>query len=448
MSTVAFWCEAAWLAEGPQAGVRVVAGPDGRTIEVTRVALPGRGDSVLRGLVLPGLANAHSHAFHRALRGRTHGAGGTFWSWRERMYDLAAALDPERLYALALATYSELARAGWTAVGEFHYLHHDPAGRPYPDVHAMSLALRDAAADAGIRLALLDVCYLAGGFRTPPTGAQVRFSDGSAAAWARRVEALAARSGSDDGFRLATAIHSVRAVPEPELSRVVGTARALGPDTPLHVHVSEQPAENEECRRATGLSPAGLLARHGCLGPTTTAVHAGHLSDDDVALLAEHGVTVVACPTTEADLGDGPGRARDLADAGVPLALGSDQHAVTDPFLEARALEHTARSASGRRGRFSPAELVAALTSTGHRSLGLDGGVIAIGEPCDLVAVSTTSMRTAGADPAELVLAATASDVTEVVVRGRVIVSSPPAQDPGPLLAVAVEAVWSRGSAG
>ncbi len=406
-----FHAQSAWLDGAAVRDVRIEVAA-GRITAVTPGAAAAPGDEVLTGLVLPGFANAHSHAFHRALRGRTHGDGGTFWTWRTAMYALAGRLDPDSYRELATAAFTEMVLAGWTAVGEFHYLHHRPDGTPYEDPNAMALALRDAARTAGIRLVLLDALYLTSAPGQPVLPEQRRFSDGDARAWARRVREIPA----DESFRVGVAAHSVRAVGPADLAVVAETAWDLG--AAVHVHLSEQPAENEACRRAYGCTPTELLDRAGALSPALTVVHANHVTDADVALLGARRASVAACPTTEADLGDGVGRTRALHDAGAVLALGTDQHAVVDPFLEARGLEGAARLRSLRRGVFTPAELVAALTTGGHRSLGLEGGTIAVGQPADLVAVRTGSARTAGSDPAQVVLTATAQDVTDVVVAG------------------------------
>ncbi|MEU5694183.1 formimidoylglutamate deiminase [Actinosynnema sp. NPDC020468] len=398
-----YWCERAWLPTGLTDRVLVRVSASGDITSVSTVDTIPLGVERLYGVVLPGFANAHSHAFHRALRGRTHGDGGTFWTWRERMYALAERLTPESYLRLARAAYGEMAVAGVTAVGEFHYLHNGG--------NEMAEALRQAAADAGVRLTLLDACYLAGGIGQPVSGVQERFSDGTGERWAQRVSGLA----QDANTRVGAAIHSVRAVPREELS-LVATAF---PDRPLHVHLSEQPAENEACLEAYGLTPTALLAEAGALGPRTTAVHATHLSTEDIGLLGGSGTGACFCPTTEADLADGIGPARELVDAGSPLSLGSDQHAVVDPLLEARALEHGERLRTGNRGRFTPAELIDALTN--HASIGWDAGRIAVGAPADLVAVRLDSVRTAGVDPAQVVLAAHASDVAVVVSGGRVV---------------------------
>jgi formiminoglutamate deiminase len=413
-----FWCELAWVEGAPRAGVRVVV--DGGRISAVREEAPAPGDVRLAGLVLPGFADAHGHAFHRALRGRTHDRGGTFWTWRERMYALAARLDPDRYLALARATYAELALAGVTCVGEFHYLHHGPGGVRYADPNAMGRALAQAAADAGVRLTLLDTCYLAGGLdgsgHAPLDEVQRRFSDGDADAWAARVADLA----DGPALRVGTAVHSVRTVPAAQLPRVVAAAAGR----PLHVHVSEQPAENAACHAHYGRTPTDLLAEHGVLGPATTAVHATHLTNADIALLGGARATVCACPSTEADLADGLGPFRALREAGCPLALGSDQHVQADLLAEARLAESHERLASGERGRLAPAVLVDALTADGHAALGWpDAGRLAPGARADLVSVALDRPRTAGIDPAQAVLVAGAEDVHTVVVDGRVVVA-------------------------
>jgi formiminoglutamate deiminase len=397
-----YWCEQAWLPEGVVPGVLVEV-VDGVVVRLSTTDVPGDAHR-LSGVVLPGFANAHSHAFHRALRGRTHDDGGTFWTWREAMYSVAASLTPESYLELATAVYREMAVSGITAVGEFHYLHDRS--------NEMGEALRQAAVNAGIRLTLLDTCYLAGGIDLPVQGVQERFTDGTASAWAARVSSLK----PDPMTRIGAAIHSVRAVPRAELAEVA----AAFPDNPLHVHLSEQPAENEACLAAYGMTPAELLHEAGALSPRTTAVHATHLSTRDIDLLGSSGTGACFCPTTEADLADGIGPARELANAGSPLSLGSDQHAVIDPLLESRALEHGERLRTGRRGRFSPAELMAALTN--HASIGWpEAGRIGVGAPADFVAIRLDSVRTAGSRPEQVVLTATASDVATVVVAGKII---------------------------
>jgi formiminoglutamate deiminase len=417
-----WFAELAWL--GPERGVaeRVLVEVEGERIAaVTEGADPPAGATRLGGITIPGLANGHSHAFHRALRGRTHRGGGDFWSWRELMYQVAGVLDPDRYLELATATYAEMALAGITGVGEFHYLHHDPAGRRYADPNQMGEALAEAAARAGIRLTLIDTCYLRAGFDGQPlAGAQVRFGDGTAGAWAERAGAL----GERPGLRVAAGIHSVRAVDPAAMARVAAWAEER--QAPLHLHLSEQPAENQACLAATGRTPAALAHSAGVLGPRTTAVHATHLTDQDVALLGATRTAACLCPTTERDLADGVGPARALAGAGSPLCLGSDSHAVIDLFEEARAVELDERLVTGRRGLHQPADLLAASTGAGMAALGWEAGRLAPGQLADLVTLDLGSVRLAGTRPADaadqLVFAATAADVTSVVVSGRQVV--------------------------
>ena len=420
--TTSYWVPVAHLPDRVADRVRITE-RSGVITAVTTDTQPDPLDTVLEGVALPGFANTHSHAFHRALRGRTHADGGSFWTWRQQMYALASRLDPDRYFALARAVYAEMVLAGMTVVGEFHYLHHDHRGHPYADPHAMSEALVAAAADAGIRLTLLDVCYLSGGLSTeghqPLDPVQQRFSDGTVDAWATRVHAFVDRHTGSPTVRIGTAAHSVRALPSENLSRLA-TVRPTGP---LHVHLSEQPAENAAVQAFYGCTPAELLHRHGLLAPTTTAVHATHLTASDIALLGASGTGVCFCPTTERDLADGIGPARDLHDAGSSLSLGSDQHAVIDMFEELRGLELHDRLATGQRGRFTPAELVTAAASTGHSALGWHGGGrLAVGAPADLAIIDRSSVRTAGSQPAQLHSSATASDVRDVIVGGRRVV--------------------------
>ncbi len=411
-----YWAEQAWLDHGPVARVRVDEA-DGVITAVERDADPRPGDVRLTGLVFPGFANAHSHAFHRALRGRTHTGRGSFWTWRQQMYDLAERLNPDSYLALARAVYAEMALAGITVVGEFHYLHHAPDGTPYDDPIVMGRALRQAASDAGVRLTLLDTCYLEGAIGQELTGAQRRFGDRNAEEWAQRTEAH--RPGP--GFRPGAAVHSVRAVPPAAVREVAACAGERG--VPLHVHLSEQVAENTACISAYGRTPTRVLADAGALGPATTVVHANHVSAEDVHVLGSSATSVCSCPTTEQDLADGLAPTSALRSAGAPLCLGSDQHAVVDLLTEARLLETHARLGSGERGVFDPAVLVSALTCTGHAALGWpEHGRITEGSAADLVAVRTDTVRTAGADPSQLVFAAAAADVDTVVVGGRIVV--------------------------
>ncbi|MEU8530403.1 formimidoylglutamate deiminase [Streptomyces sp. NPDC048629] len=419
--TTTYWLEHAWLGEGAEPGVVLEVEADRITAVRKGVGTPPPGAVVLRGFTIPGLANAHSHAFHRALRGTVQVGSGTFWTWRDVMYRVASRLTPESYHALARAVYAEMALAGITSVGEFHYVHHAPDGTPYADPNAMGEALIAAAADAGIRITLLDTAYLSSGFGAAPEPHQVRFSDGSADAWAERVSGLKERPG----VRLGAAIHSVRAVPASQLAAVADWARER--EAPLHVHLSEQTAENEACLAAHGCTPTQLLAEHGVLGARTTGVHNTHLTDEDVRLLGSSATGTCMCPTTERDLADGIGPAVALQRAGSPLSLGSDSHAVIDLLEEARAMELNERLRSRTRGHWTASALLRAATEDGHAALGWqDAGRLEAGALADFTTVTLDSIRTVGADPrlaAETaVFAATAADVTDVVVAGRRIV--------------------------
>lgn len=419
-----FWLERAWTGGEVREGLALTTAADGTIAALDSAAEAPVGFRRVPGLSLPGAVNAHSHAFHRLLRGRTHADGGTFWTWRQVMYRAAAQLTPDSYGLLARAVFAEMAAAGYTAVGEFHYVHHARGGAPYPD-HDMERALAWAAQQAGIRLVLLDTCYLTGGIGKPLSAEQARFGDGDIDGYLARHAALGAALQDCEHVTLGAAIHSVRAVPAadlPAFSQLTG---------PLHVHLSEQPAENEACLEAYGTTPTGLLERAGVLDARLSAVHATHLREADIAALGAAVASIVMCPTTEADLADGIGPARALADAGAVLALGSDQHVVLDPLLELRGLEAGERLGSGERGRFGPAELIAALTSGGARSLGLDqgglqtrdhdGGGLRVGAPADFFALSQDSARTIGSRGEQAVLAGTSADVAEVVVAGRTV---------------------------
>ncbi|WP_344043562.1 formimidoylglutamate deiminase, partial [Nocardioides panacihumi] len=393
------------------------------------------GDSArVPGLTLPGLANTHSHAFHRALRGRTQQGRGSFWTWRDQMYAVAGRLDPDTCFALARATYREMLSAGYTAVAEFHYVHHQPDGRPYDDPAAMSRALIAAAAEAGIRLTLLPTLYSSSGFGEPPLPYQRRFVH------ERADELLALVDGlkDNDHTRIGVAAHSVRAV-APDQIEVLAAAGRL-----LHVHLSEQRAENDGCRSAYAVTPTRLLADAGALGPLTTVVHATHLTDEDIALLGASGATVSMCPTTERDLGDGIGPARRLHHAGCPVTVGSDSQSVIDPFEELRAVELDERLATEARGHWTARELLDA--GSDHRALGFsDAGAIEVGRRADLVTIDTGSVRTAGTGGAEetAVFAATAADVVQVVVDGRTVFRRGDEETIGRELASAIEGLQS-----
>lgn len=424
-----FFAKRAWL--GAELGVAedvllTVEGDRLSAVEPGASALDAR---ALPGLTLPGLVNAHSHAFHRALRARSETGPGDFWSWRSMMYAVAARLDPDSYLELATAVYGEMLLAGITTVGEFHYLHHDSGGQPYADPNAMASALIEAAGRAGIRMTLIDTCYLQGGLDGRPLEAvQTRFGDGSGEAWARRVDGLlAVVARTPERVRTGVAIHSVRAVPQAAMETVA--TYAARHELPLHVHLSEQQRENEDCLVVAGCTPTELLRRAGALTRHSTCVHATHLLPRDITLLGLAGVNVCACPTTERDLGDGVGPFSELVEAGASLSIGTDSHAVIDPFEEMRGIELNERLVRHERGIRDADSLLVAGTSGGARSLGWDDlGSLSVGSLADFVTVDDESPRLAGAGVeatvASIVYAASAADVVNVVVGGQVIVEN------------------------
>lgn len=415
--------ETAWLGGDTVAqNVRIEIDGD-RIVGVTPDVADSSDSEFLAGLTLPGLQNTHSHVFHRAIRGHSQSGVADFWAWRDRMYGVAERLDPDSLYALSLATFGEMALAGITAVGEFFYVHHDRNGVRYSDPNAMSQAVIRAAVEAGIRITYLDTCYLQADVHGAPlAGTQLRFDDGSWESWAERVSELS----DSELVRIGAAIHSVRAVPPHAMRGVAefAASRAL----PLHIHVSEQPAENEACVGKFGVTPTQLLHEHGALGERSTAVHATHLTDADIAALGSTRTHISMCCTTERDLADGVGPAARLASAGAKLCVGSDAHMAIDLLEEGRAIELDERLVSGKRGHHRAADLAAAITTNGASSLGWEAGSIAVGKLADFTTVRLDSPRTAGARSgdtlAHVLFSATASDVDTVIVGGRTIVEA------------------------
>jgi formimidoylglutamate deiminase len=299
---------------------------------------------VTETLTLPGFVNAHSHAFQRALRGRTEGED--FWGWRDAMLELAGGLTPEQVRNGYVQVYREMLAAGYRAVGEFHYL-------GLAEGHAAV----EAAAEAGIEIVLLLAAYGRGGLE--------RFRQGSVAEYLMQLEGL--RSA---GVRVGLAPHSVRACPRDWLAEL--GAYAAGESLPLHVHADEQPREMEECLAEYGLRPVELLAETGCLGPHTTVIHATHANDRELDLLAESGARVCVCPTTEANLGDGFVPAEELCERGIGMCVGSDSNVRIDPLEELRELEGIARRRAGRRNVISVSTLLCCGADEGAAALGLE----------------------------------------------------------------------------
>ena len=395
--------EQAWL--GHRAADVLIEVKDGR-IKSLAEGIPAPPDATaLKGWTIPGLANVHSHAFQRVLRGEVESGAGTFWDWRAFMY-VAARWEPADYFNHARSVFKEMLAAGITTVGEFHYLHSHG--------NELGVALINAASEEGIRITLIDACYLRAGLDGRPLGpAQQPFSDGDVDRWARRVDELK----DTEGARIGAAIHSVRAVDPDSMRNVATYAKERG--MPLHIHLAEQPAEVEECMKAEKCTPTELLDRIGILDPDLTAVHAIHVSDHDIGLLGDHLVTVCACSTTERDLGDRVGPLRSLAEAGCKLSVGSDSNAVIDILEETRGFELDQRRATGRRVLHQPEELLQAATVNGMRALGWDAGELKPGKLADFITIGASGQL----DPAHLIYGYSGCDVTNVVVGGKTLIA-------------------------
>lgn len=417
-------------------GRALVVSAEGRVLpagaaaaESALVTLPGR-------IILPGFVNGHSHAFQRAIRGRTEFLApgherDDFWSWREAMYEAAGKLDPEQLYAVSKQAFLEMALAGITTVGEFHYLQHQPDGAPYADEHELARQVIRAARDVGLRIVLLRVGYARAGHQAEPNPRQRRFLDPDVDTFLRRASDLAAAVEGDPHVSVGLAPHSVRAVPRPWLEEIARRWRG-----PLHMHVAEQPGELRACAAEHGLLPVELLDAVGLLGPHFTAVHAVHLERREIDRLGQTQTTICACPSTERNLGDGIVEADQLLGAGARLSLGTDSQAHIDLLQEAQQLEGHLRLLRLRRNVLAAgtsgapdalaARLLQSMTMRGAHSLGLDAGTLAVGEPADFVTLDLAHPSVLGAGEgllARVVLGASAAAIDEVYVGGRRIVA-------------------------
>ena len=380
--------------------------------------------------LLPGFVNTHSHVFQRALRGHTHSpltqqGTDTFWTWRHAVYAEAQHLNPDLLYEGALHTYREMVAAGYTSVGEFHYIHNQPGGQPYADPNVMSEAVLQAGRMAGIRVVLLMAAYAQAGFHQPPQEEQLLFCDPSVEAYLTRVEALRVT-----GIPVGVAPHSVRAVPEEWFQEIADYSRSYA--LPLHVHAGEQVAEVEQTEAAYGCRPIELLERFGALGPLTTTVHATHANDTEIALLAQQGCTVCVCPTTEGDLGDGIAPYVALRAANIPLAIGSDSNTRLDPMEELRWAEYSARMRYQRRRvlvseeQVAPGSLLLEYgTRCGAKALGLETGSISPGMWADFIAIDMHHPSLAGWTPNDfldvLFFGSSSASIKQVWVDGRIV---------------------------
>ena len=389
--------------------------------------------------LLPGLVNAHSHAFQRVIRGRTeHRSANTsdsFWTWREEMYRAADRLTPEEIYAASRMAFLEMALAGITAVGEFHYLHHAPGGAPYSDPNLLEREVIRAARDVGIRIALLRVAYARAGFQTEPNPRQLRFIEASPDIYLKNLEQLLAAPELKEGLAwVGVAPHSVRAVPLDYLKMIVEFARARG--SMVHMHVAEQAAEVEACISEYGRSPVALLDTEGLLSEKFTAVHAIHVTPKAVSALARRGANVCACPTTERNLGDGVVPVDAYFNAGVPVSLGSDSQIQIDLLEDARELEYHLRLQRMARNVLAmeiadesalARRLFACATVSSATSIGFDGGSLEPGALADFFTVDLDDPSIAGSSSANLlanvVFSLSRTAIKDVIVSGERIVA-------------------------
>ena len=404
----------------------VILPPNADAVADRVVELPGKA-------LLPGFVNAHSHAFQRLIRGRAEsraGSGQDFWSWRGTMYRAANALGPEDVYAASRMVFLEMALAGITTVGEFHYLHNAPDGRPYDDPNLLAKQVIAAARSVGLRIVLLRVLYVRSGFEVARDLGQVRFFE-TGEAFLTNMDALMRDCSGEAEVGFGVAPHSVRAVPLGELKKTAEWNRHA--KLPLHIHISEQVAENEACMREHGVTPVSLLERERILSPEFTAVHAIHVTDAEMKALAQVGASVCACPTTERNLGDGVFPADRAMALGVRVALGTDSQAQVDPMEDARELEYHLRLVEQKRGILDQIDgvpiarrLLECATMNGSRALGLNGGELKPGMAADFITVDLKDAAIAGHSAEDLlpllVFALRPAAARDVVVNGKMIV--------------------------
>lgn len=393
----------AWTPDGWLSGISLAADARGRLASADGDA---GGEAV--DWLLPGVANLHSHAFQRAMAGlaerQTH-PEDSFWTWRELMYRFAGRIDPEAQYAIAAQLYVEMLEAGYTSVCEFHYLHHQPDGRPYGERAAMAQAIIQAARDTGIRLTLLPVLYMTGGFDGRPLSERQRRFGHSVEGFLSLLQDL--RAQQDDFLRIGIALHSLRAVPADALRAVLQAV--AGEDFPIHIHIAEQVAEVHECLLTRGTRPLRWLLDHAEVGPRWCLVHATHLDAGEVQGIARSGATVAVCTSTEANLGDGVFPLPEFLAAGGRFGVGSDSHVSVSPVEELRWLEYGQRLWLRQRNiavtpaRLSTGEqLFAACQASAAQAGGWPLGGLAVGQCADLVALDAAAPALAGAAPADL----------------------------------------------
>ena len=379
------FADQALLAEGWARDVLFRFGPDGAIAAVTPEATPN-GAPIAAGPVLPGMVDVHSHAFQRALAGRTERAGpveDSFWTWREAMYGFVRRLTPDQVEAIAALLYIELLKQGYTSVGEFHYLHRTPDGAPYDDVAEMSVRVIAAARGAGIAITHLPVLYGYGSFGgVPLEDAQRRFQN-TPDELLRIVEALRRQYREDPEVRIGVAPHSLRAVTRETLTETVAALHADDPDAPVHVHVAEQEKEVADCFAWSGQRPVDWLFDHAQPDPRWCLIHATHATDAELRRIAKSGAVAGLCPTTEANLGDGIFPLPPYLDAGGVYAVGSDSNSSVSPVEELRWLEYGQRLRDRRRNVAAASERSSVGAALWIAAAA--GGAQAVGNRADLI---------------------------------------------------------------
>lgn len=417
--------------DGRILGVAAVQAGQPAPPDATVVNLPGRA-------LLPGCVNAHSHAFQRLIRGKSESrvtSGKDFWSWRNTMYHAAAQLDPEGVYDSARMAFLEMALAGTTTVGEFHYLHTTPDGKPYEDPNLLAKQVIAAAQSVGLRIVLLRSAYFRSGYQLARDPGQTRFFE-SLPDYLRNTALLRTAFPVDasSGVTIGVAPHSIRAVCLNDVREIASFARSAG--VPLHMHISEQTAENEASVREYGTTPVTLLSNAQLLAPNWTAIHATHISADEMARLAHSGASICACATTERNLGDGIFCADRVMGHGVPVALGSDSQAQIAPLEDARQLDYHLRLKCCQRAILDQIpkdsepqpiarRLFACATLNGARALGVPAGELTEGSLADFFTVDLRDPSIAGNSAADLlpllVFGLERTAIRDVAVGGKLI---------------------------
>jgi formimidoylglutamate deiminase len=436
------WSPDLVYADGNFLSDRAIVCEEGKVVQIVESAQAPNAVRLKNRALLPGMVNAHSHAFQRVIRGRTEhrsqNTTDTFWTWREQMYAAANRLEPEDIYAASRMAFLEMALTGITALGEFHYIHHARDGSTYSDPNLLARAVIRAARDVGIRIALLRVAYARAGFDKEADPRQIRFIENSPDTYLNHLEEVLAAPELKNGMAWAgVAPHSVRAVPLDYLKQIVAFAneRAL----PVHMHVAEQPAEISACIEEYGRSPVALLDTEGLLTKRFTAVHAIHVTPKAIDAMARAGALVCACPTTERNLGDGVVPVDAYFKAGVPVALGTDSQIQIDLLEDARELEYHLRLQQTARNVLAPKDdasssalarrLFDCATINGAKSIGLNGGgKLKPGAPADFFTLDMNDPSIAGSSQddllANIVFSLSRTAVRDVVVAGKQIVEN------------------------